>query len=72
MSSNASGSAKVIAFPPRGRFLVNNASDTLESLAPAWREPAVRIASGSAWYHDEAIAQARQIEPYQDGRRRNN
>ena len=63
MTTNASGSANVYAFPPRGRFLARNASETVE---PAWQQPTVRIVSGSAWYHDEAIAQAYQVaEPRQ-------
>ncbi len=65
MTTNASGSANVYAFPPRGRFLARNASETVEPLAPSWQQPAVRIASGSGWYHDEAIAQAYQAESHQ-------
>jgi len=65
MTTNASGSAKVYTFPPRGRFLARNASETVGSLAPTWQQPAVRIASGSGWYHDEAIAQTYQAEPRQ-------
>jgi hypothetical protein len=64
MTTNASGSANIYAFPPRGRFLARTASETVESLAPA-RQPAVRIVSGSGWYHDEAIAQTYQAEPRQ-------
>jgi hypothetical protein len=63
MTTNASGSAKVYAFPPRGRFLARSASENVESHNPAWPQPAIRIASGSGWYHDEAIAQARQADP---------
>jgi len=52
-SPHASGSAQIFAFPPRGRFAVLG-----QASAPAASTqmlPAVKIASGSGWYHDEAI-----------------
>jgi hypothetical protein len=51
-SPHASGSAQIFAFPPRGRFAVPG-----EAPVPANPQmlPAVKIASGSGWYHDEAI-----------------
>jgi hypothetical protein len=63
MTTYAPGSAKVFTFPARGRFLVGNTSENVEPLKPTWQQPAERIAPGSGWYHDEAIAQARQTEP---------
>ena len=52
-SPHASGSAQILAFPPRGRFAVLGQA----SAAPANTQmlPAAKIASGSGWYHDEAI-----------------
>jgi hypothetical protein len=63
MTTNAPGSAKVYTFPPRGRFLVR--AEASEPLASTWPQASVRIASGSGWYHDEAIAQAYQADPRQ-------
>jgi hypothetical protein len=50
-SPHVSGSAQILKFPPRGRFAVQ----ALASAANPQMLPAVRIASGSGWYHDEAI-----------------
>ncbi len=50
-SPHASSSAQILAFPPRGRFVV-------AGQAPATNTqtlPSVKIACGSGWYHDEAI-----------------
>jgi Protein of unknown function (DUF2735) len=52
-SPHASGSAQILAFPPRGRFAVTGqapASPDASQLLPI-----AKIASGSGWYHDEAI-----------------
>jgi hypothetical protein len=57
-SGNNSGSATIYTFPPRGRFAVR---DQREDFAPAATMPLpreVKLVSGSAWYHDEAIQNA--------------
>ena len=69
MTTYTSASAKIYAFPPRGRFLETNAPETVAPLA-SWQQPV--IASGSGWYHEEAIAQARAAERRQAEPRRNN
>ncbi len=50
---HVSGSAQILTFPPRGRFAVTGQASA--SAANAQMLPAVKIASGSGWYHDEAI-----------------
>ena len=49
-----SGSAKIYTFPPRGRFA---ASGQRQDVAPVANAPltAVKIVSGSGWYHEDAI-----------------
>lgn len=54
-SPDFSGSAKIYTFPPRGRFAVADARDGFEPAANASLPRGVKIASGSAWYHEEAI-----------------
>jgi hypothetical protein len=57
-SSNVSGSktsAKLYAFPPRGRFAAANESGSFEPAAEVQMPRGVRIAPASGWYHDEAI-----------------
>jgi Protein of unknown function (DUF2735) len=49
----ASASAQILAFPPRGRFAVT--APTPASPDAAQLLPTAKIASGSGWYHDEAI-----------------
>jgi hypothetical protein len=51
------GSAKIYAFPLRGRFAQVNEHDAVES---AGVKPAhsIKIASGSGWYHEAAIEDA--------------
>ena len=53
-------SAQIIPFPSRGRFAANgNEQAKLEStFSSAWTGKAV--ASGNAWYHEEAIRDAEQ------------
>ncbi len=50
-SPHALGSAQILTFPPRGRF----AAATSAPAANSQMVPATKIASGSGWYHDEAI-----------------
>jgi hypothetical protein len=45
-------SATIYQFPPRGRFAVANRGAEVAS------QPNVGVALGSAWYHDDAIADA--------------
>jgi hypothetical protein len=51
------GSAKIYAFPPRGRFALANQHDVM-NIAAVRLAPSVKIASGSGWYHDAAIEDA--------------
>jgi hypothetical protein len=57
MSTQTTGSAEIIAFPPRGRFAVASRQDEVADL----RAPArvSKAASGSSWYHEEAIREER-------------
>jgi Protein of unknown function (DUF2735) len=52
-SPHTSGSAQIFAFPPRGRFAATGQTPALPVNTQLL--PAVKIASGSAWYHDEAV-----------------
>ena len=52
-SPNVSPSAQILTFPPRGRFAVTAQSPA--SPAASQSLPTAKIASGSGWYHDEAI-----------------
>jgi hypothetical protein len=52
------GSAKIYTFPPRGRFALAKEHDAMES-ASVTSARGVKIASGSGWYHDAAIEDAR-------------
>jgi hypothetical protein len=57
MSTQTPGSAEIIAFPLRGRFAAASRQDDLMDL----RAPAriAKAASGSSWYHEEAIREER-------------
>ncbi len=59
MTTNISGSATIYAFPARGRFASVGQREASPLGAAAPSTPAVRIVSGSGWYHDEAIQQAK-------------
>lgn len=57
MTTNVpAGTAQIFQFPPRGRFALNARDGS--NKASFQMTPAVRIASGSAWYHDAAIEDA--------------
>jgi hypothetical protein len=57
MSAQNIGSAEIIAFPLRGRFAAASRQDDLmDPRAPA---RIAKAASGSAWYHEEAIRDER-------------
>ena len=61
MTTTISGSAKIYAFPPRGRFALRVQGD---GPAPTVQLPyGVKLVSGSGgWYHDEAIRSAAETE----------
>ena len=51
---SASQSAKIYAFPPRGRFAIRQ--DDAATAAPYSELPrGLKIAAGSGWYHEEAV-----------------
>jgi Protein of unknown function (DUF2735) len=54
MTTDFSGAtATIYTFPPRGRFAMNAQRENTQS---AFDQPrGVKVASGSAWYHDEEI-----------------
>ena len=54
-AAHASRSATIYTFPARGRFAATNQREAFEPAATAHIQPGVKIASASAWYHDEAI-----------------
>jgi hypothetical protein len=63
MTTHISGSAKIYTFPPRGRFalrMIENELGAAESLQLP--HGATLTAGSGGWYHDEAIADARQGE----------
>jgi hypothetical protein len=57
-SLTATGSATIYTFPPRGRFALANQRDALESVSVKSFHGA-KMASGSGWYHDAAIEDAK-------------
>jgi Protein of unknown function (DUF2735) len=54
-TTNSQASAKIYTFPPRGRFAVNVQHDDFNPAANIQLPRGVRLASGSGWYHEEAI-----------------
>jgi hypothetical protein len=48
-------SAKIYTFPPRGRFALRLNGDVLTAPAHVELPHGVKLMSGTAWYHDEAI-----------------
>ena len=61
--SNVSGSAKIYTFPARGRFAVGNQREESKPAATVQLPRGVKLASGSGWYHDEAIQESLNAEP---------
>jgi Protein of unknown function (DUF2735) len=55
MTTNLSGSAKIYTFPARGRFAVGDHREESTLATNAQLPRGVRVASGSAWYHEAAI-----------------
>ncbi len=60
--SDFSGSAKIYTFPARGRFAASSRREVYELPAAAQLPAAVKIASSSGWYHDDAIQDAIKAE----------
>jgi Protein of unknown function (DUF2735) len=52
-SATPTASAKIYAFPPRGRFALR--VDDTAANANVQLPRGVKLVSGSGWYHDEAI-----------------
>jgi hypothetical protein len=63
MTTNISGSATLYTFPARGRFAAGSNSEQAKPVANIAFPRGVRVASGSAWYHEEAIQEANKAEP---------
>jgi hypothetical protein len=59
MTTNVSGSAKIYAFPPRGRFAATNQCEGSRPSAAALPR-SLMTACGSGWYHEEAIQETAQ------------
>jgi hypothetical protein len=55
MTAPNSGSTKIYAFPPRGRFAASNQREDFEPLANVQLPRGIKAALGSGWYHDDAI-----------------
>jgi Protein of unknown function (DUF2735) len=53
------GSATIYQFPARGRFAIDRRRDEAARTATP---RVVQTACGSAWYHEEAIAQAERAD----------
>ena len=54
------GSAKIYQFPPRGRLIVGEPREKAVPAANLAPQRAVEGASGSGWYHEDAIREAEQ------------
>jgi len=63
MTVNASGSAKIYTFPLRGRFALGGMQEDAKAVTNVRLPRGVIVASGSGWYHDEAIQEAMKAEP---------
>jgi hypothetical protein len=55
MTTQISGSAKIYAFPPRGRFAANSQREDFKIAANVQLPRGMKVAFGSGWYHDAAI-----------------
>jgi hypothetical protein len=63
MTTHISGSAKIYTFPPRGRFALRMSGNELDAAANLQLPRGTTLTAGSgSWYHDEAIADAREGE----------
>ena len=62
MTAPITGTAKIYAFPPRGRFALGMQGDVLP--ANVKLPEGVEFArQGSGWYHEEAVQDSLKIEP---------
>jgi hypothetical protein len=58
-SPNVSPSAQIYTFPPRGRFAQNGQPyNSYNTVAHGELPRSVKLASGSGWYHEEAIRES--------------
>jgi hypothetical protein len=55
-SPNVSPSAKIYSFPPRGRFA--QSGQPFNTVVQDELPRGVKLASGSGWYHEEAIRES--------------
>lgn len=63
MTTPISGSAKIYTFPPRGRFALRVTDSEFGAAADSQLPRGATLTAGSSsWYHDEAIADAREGE----------
>jgi hypothetical protein len=53
-SPNVSESAKIYAFPPRGRYAIGESKLAADVQLPR----GMRVSFGSGWYHEEAIRES--------------
>jgi hypothetical protein len=64
MTTPITGTAKIYAFPPRGRFALRMQGDTLAPQANVKLPEGVEFArQGSGWYHEEAVQDSLNAEP---------
>jgi hypothetical protein len=59
-TSSHRGSAKIYEFPARGRFAASDHRNESESAANDGEPKLADVSFGGAWYHEEAIQEARQ------------
>jgi hypothetical protein len=63
MATPISGTAKIYAFPPRGRYALRMQDDTLVLPANVTLPQGAAFAvQGSGWYHEEAVADSLKAE----------
>jgi hypothetical protein len=62
MATPITSTAKIYAFPPRGRFALRVQGDVLPANVTL-PEGAEFAHGGSSWYHDEAVQDSLHTEP---------
>jgi hypothetical protein len=55
------GPAQVLQFPARGRFAANGHGEPSKSMMSSVAPRVANVASGGAWYHEEAVQEAEQV-----------
>ena len=55
MTTPITGTAKIYAFPPRGRFALRMQNDGISVANVQLPEGAEFARQGSGWYHEEAV-----------------